>query len=61
MLTYEPNIPDVDAGESKVQGHPWLYGKFEGSLSYMTLSKKMTLRKCLPFIFGSVTNLCITQ
>jgi hypothetical protein len=34
---YNPRTCEVEAGESEIQGHPWLLSKFEANLDNMRL------------------------
>ena len=43
--TYNLSPGKVEAGESEIQGHPQLYGKFKASLGYMRLLSQTSKQK----------------
>lgn len=47
---------EVEAKESGVQGHSWLYCKFQASLDYETLPKKQTIIKVNKSLWFKIQN-----
>lgn len=49
--SYDPSIPEVEAGRAGVQGHFWLHSEFETSLSFMRSSLRKQRAESPPELF----------